>query len=129
MTSFFVFPTVRSYRGVAILANPFNEMSIMTHQANKRLNFGVSVWRWTLSNGFQVLLGREDSSLAHMKSQVIDLCSEHVTFGWLQFETMLTKAVKNYTHPFQMFFFCPREDYYIIKVDEAISEIQFTQAI
>ena len=61
--------------------------------------------------------------------QVIDLCFEHITFGWLQFETMLTKVVKNYTHPFQMFFFCLREDYYIIKVDEVISEIQFTQAI
>ena len=104
-------------------------MSIMTHQANERLNFGLSVWRWTLSNGFQVILGREDSFLAHMMSQVIDLCFEHITFGWLQFETMLMEAVKNYTHPFQMFLLCPREDNYIIKVDEAISEIQFTQAI
>ena len=72
-------------------------MPIMTHKANKRLNFGVSVqWR-TLSNGFQVPLGREDSFLAHMMSQVIDLCFEHITFGWLQFENMLAKAVENYT--------------------------------
>ena len=61
-----------------------------------------------------------------MMSQVIDLCFEHITFGWLQFETMLAKVVKNYTHPFQMFFFFLREDYYIIKVDEAISEIQLS---
>ena len=102
-------------------------MPLMTHNANKRLNFGISVWRWTLSNGFQVLLGREDSFLAHIMSQVIDLCFEHITFGWLQFETMLLKVVENYTHPFQMFLLCLREDYYIIKVDEAISEIQIHQ--
>ena len=101
----------------------------MTYQANERLNFGVGVWRWTLSNGFQVLLGREDSFLAHMMSQVIDLHFEHITFGWLQFETMLMKVVENYTHPFEVFLLCPGEDYYIIKVDEAIREAQFTQAI
>ena len=75
-------------------------MPIMTNKANKRLNFGISVWRRTLSNGFQVLLGRKDPFLAHEMGKVIDLCFEHVTFGWLQFETMLMKAVKNYTHPF-----------------------------
>ena len=111
------------------IGKPLDEMPIMTHKANKRLNFGISVQRRTLSNGFQVLLGREDSFLAHMMGQLIDLCFEHITFGWLQFEAMLMKVVKNYMHPFQMFFFCLREDYYIIKVDEAIGEIQFAQAI
>ena len=60
-----------------------------------------------------------------MMSQVIDLCFEYLTFRWLQLETVFLEVVKNYTHPLQMFFFCLREHYYIIQVDEAIGQIKF----
>ena len=42
---------------------------------------------------------------------------------------MFSESVKNYAHPFQVFFLSFGENYHIIQVDEAIGEIQFTQAI
>ena len=81
-------------------------MPVVTNKAYKEFNLGVSVWRWTLSNGLEVLLGRKDPFFAHVMSEIVDLCFEHFTFGRFQFETMLSKVVKDHTHPFQMLFFC-----------------------
>ena len=82
-----------------------------------------------MGNGLQILLGGEYPSFTHVMGQIVNLGLEHLTFGWFQLETMFPKSVKNYTHPFQVFFLCLRENYYIIQVDEAISDIQFTQTI
>ena len=100
----------------------------MTNQANKRLHFGVSVWRWTLNNGFQVLRWK-NPFLAHMVSQIVDLGFKHITLGWLQLEAMFSEVIKDHSHSLQMLFRHLRENYHVIQVDEAIGEVQFTQTV
>ena len=119
-------PLVRSYRGAAILAKPFYEVPVVTNQSNKRLHFGVSVQRWTLSNGFQVLLRWKNPFLAHMVSQIIDLGLKHVTLRRLQLETVFSEVIEDHAHSLKMLFRHLRENYHVIQVDEAIGEVQFT---
>ena len=101
----------------------------MTYQANKGLHFGVSVWRRTLSNRFQVLLRWKNLFLAHMMSQIVDLGFKHITLGRLQLEAVLSKAIKYNSHSLQMLFRHLRENYHVIQIDEAIGEVQFTQTV
>ena len=42
---------------------------------------------------------------------------------------MFSESIKNDTHPFHVLLLSAGENYYNIQVDEAISEIQFAQAI
>ena len=106
-----------------------NETPIVTNKSNKRLNLSISIWRRTLGNGLQILLGGEHPSFTHVMGQIVNLGLEYLTFGWFQLETMFAKSVKNYTHPFQVLLLCSGENHYVIQVDEAISEIQFTQTV
>ena len=89
-------------------------MPVMTNETNKGFNFGVSVGRWTLSNGLEIFLGGADPSLSHMVGKIVDLSSENFAFGRLQFEAMFSNLIKDHSHPYQMFFFGLREDYHII---------------
>ena len=52
-----VFPTGQVVQRSSNIGEPLNEMPIVTNKSNKRLNLGISIWRRTLSNGFQILLG------------------------------------------------------------------------
>ena len=70
----------------------------MTNQANKRLHFGVSVQRWTLSNGFQVLLQWKNTFLAHMVSQIVDLRFKHLALRWLQLEAVFSEVIEDHSH-------------------------------
>ena len=47
-------------------------------------------------------------------SKIVNLCFEHLTFGWFQLGTMFPKSVKNYMHPLQVLFLHSGENYYII---------------
>ena len=67
-----------------------------------------------MGNGFQILLGVEYPSFTHVMGQIVNLGLEHLTFGRFQLETMFSKSVKNYTHPFQVLLLCLGENYYII---------------
>ena len=125
----FVLPTGQVVQGSSNAGKPLNEMPVVTNKSNKRLDFSISIWRRTLSNGFQILFRGEYPFFAHMMSQIVNLCLEHLTLRWFQLETMFPKSVKNNTHSFQVFFLSSRKNDYIIQVDEAISEIQFTQAV
>ena len=101
----------------------------MTNQANKRLNFHVSVRKRTLSNGFQVLLHWKNPFLAHVVSQIVDLGFKHLTLGRLQLEAVFLEVIEDHSHSMQMLFGCLRENYHIIQIDEAIGEVQFTQTV
>ena len=107
----------------------FYEAPKITNKANKRFHFSVSVWRWTLSNGFKVLLRWKNPFLAHMVSQIIDLRLKHITLRWLQFEAVFSKVIKDHPHSLEMLLRHLRENYHIIQVDEAIGEVQLTQTV
>ena len=61
-----------------------------------------------------------------MVGQIVDLRLNHIALRWLQLEAMLSQAIKNHTHSLQVLFRHLRENYHIIQIDEAISEVQFT---
>ena len=42
---------------------------------------------------------------------------------------MLSKSVKNYTRVMKMFFSCLQENDYVIKVNEAVCQLQLPEAI
>ena len=64
-----------------------------------------------------------------MVSQIVDLRFKHLTLGRLQLEAVFSEAIEDYSHSLQMLFGHLRENYYIIQVDEAIGEVQFTQTV
>ena len=107
-------PLVKSYRGAVILGEPLDKMPIVTNKFNKRLNLSISIWRRTLGDGLQILLGGEYPSFTHVMGQIINLGLEHLAFGRFQLETMFSKSVKNYTHPFQVLLLSSGENYYVI---------------
>ena len=96
-------------QGCCNFGKAFYEVPVVTNQPNKRLHFGVSVWRQTLSNGFQVLLQWKNPFLAHMVSQIIDLGLKHIALRQLQLEAMFSEVIKDHTHSLKMLLRCLRE--------------------
>ena len=74
-------------------------------------------------------MGWFDSILTDMMSQVNDLCFKEITFGGLQFEPMFPESVENDSHALEVFLRSRGVHNYIIKVDEAVGQIQLPQAI
>ena len=105
---------VAGSRNVKVWGKHVYKMPIVTNKSNKRLNLSISIWRWTLGDGLQILLGGEYPSFTQVMGQIINLSLEHLAFGWFQLETMFSKSVKNYTHPFQVLLLSLGENYYII---------------
>ena len=64
-----------------------------------------------------------------MVSQIVDLRFKHLTLGRLQLEAMFSEVIEDHSHSLQMLFRHLRENYYIIQVDEAKGEVQFTQTV
>ena len=122
----FVITAGQIIQGCCNFGKAYYEAPVVTNQSNKRLQFGVSVWRWTLNNGFQVLLLWKNPFLAHMVSQIIDLRLEHIALRWLQLEAVFSEVIEDHTHSLKMLLRHLRENYHIIQVDEAIGEVQFT---
>ena len=52
--------------------------------------------------------------------QIGDFFSKKAAFQWLQFQIMLSKSVKDNAEAVEVFFNGLWEDYYVIKVDEAV---------
>ena len=125
----FVLPAGQVVQGSGNVGEPLSKKPVVTNKSNKRLDFSITIWRRTSGNGFQILFRGEYPFFAHMMSQIVNLCLEHLTLRWFQLETMFSKSVKDDTHSFQVFFLSLRENDYIIQVDEAIGEIQFTKAV
>ena len=55
----FVFSTRQVVKRSHDIGEPLDEMPIVTNESNKRLNLSISIWRWTLGDGLQILLGGE----------------------------------------------------------------------
>ena len=64
-----------------------------------------------------------------MVSQIVDLGFQHLALGQLQLEAVFLEVIEDHLHSMQMLFRHLREDYDIIQIDEAIGEVQFTQAV
>ena len=76
------FPTGQVIQGSCDVGKPLNELPVVTNESNKRLDLGISIRRWALSDSLQILLGGEYPLFTYMVSQVVNLRPEHLTFGW-----------------------------------------------
>ena len=92
----------------------FNEMPIVTYDTCERPDVGVGLRRQAGNDRGNILLRRFNSILAHMVSQINELCSEQITFSRLKLETMLTEAVEYDTHPLEVFLQSLRVNYDIV---------------
>ena len=96
------------------MCKSFNEVSVMTHNSSKGLDVSVGLRRGACDNGGHVFLRGLNSILAHVMSQINELCPEQVTLGRLKFEAVLSEAVKYDPHLLEMLLWSLGVDYDII---------------
>ena len=65
------------------MCKSFNKMPVVTHNTCKRSDVSVGLRRGAGNDGGDILLRRFNSILAHMMSQINELCPEQITLSRL----------------------------------------------
>ena len=67
----------------------------MSHQTQKGLDSGVSLWWSKFGHSFQVLFAELYTFLGDMMSQVDDFVLEELALGWLELHIVISEALEH----------------------------------
>ena len=78
------------------MCESLNKPLVMSHQAQKGSDFGVSSWWSKFSHSFQVLFTGSHVFFGDMMGQVVDFVPEELALSWLKLQIMLSEMLKHY---------------------------------
>ena len=99
----------------------------MAHKAEEGMHLCVHLGWCTFCDHLQVQITGLHTFLGDPMCQIGDLLFEKTTFWWLKFQIIFSKLVKDHLQLVEMLICYLQEYNYVIQVDEAINEIQFTK--